>query len=225
MRLLNGSPYHRQIQFPTPIKEIKTLQKILDLEITAFPPQSPITGIDLWIRPGRFRSIQPGLFAPGAPEIEKTEMLLARIGKIVGSGNIGSPEVEGSHCPDSFRINHFHAEPDSRKKRSGPHASAREKGTGKKIQLALRILRPPLNASVTIAQNQPVRLNAPGSGIREGISGKIVSAAGPWKNSGDWWSGHKWHREEWDLQLNDGTLCRAYRDLQKDLWFVDAIYD
>ena len=53
----------------------------------------------------------------------------------------------------------------------------------------------------------------------------VKSYAGPWRLSGDWWDIDGWVRDEWDVALADGTLCRLAHDLRTGTWLLDAIYD
>ena len=59
------------------------------------------------------------------------------------------------------------------------------------------------------------------NGTRYPVSG----SAGPWRRSGDWWDVHGWARDEWDVALADGTVCRLAHDLKTGEWFLDAVYD
>jgi len=54
---------------------------------------------------------------------------------------------------------------------------------------------------------------------------RIVGCAGPWRASGGWWDEEAWARDEWDVALVDGTLCRLARDLRTGQWCVDGVYD
>lgn len=218
MRLANKSDYERSFDFPSPLQDFKTLKKIIELEMSGSPPPAPVSSLELLAKPGRFRRMQSGLFHPNAPEPEKMQMALARIARMMksaGRDHAGSPEIEDSHHPDPFRMKPFFPGSAPRKKETRATPS----------QPVLRKMRPPLDATVWMEQNRPVRLKAAGSGIRPGIAGQIVVAAGPWKSSGEWWTKAKWQREEWDLELHDGTVCRIFLDRRRNLWFVDAIYD
>jgi hypothetical protein len=63
--------------------------------------------------------------------------------------------------------------------------------------------------------------------------GAVVQAAGPWRTSGGWWSadtgagrrGQSWDRDEWDIALASGIVCRIFQDRTTDCWFLEAIYD
>jgi protein ImuB len=51
----------------------------------------------------------------------------------------------------------------------------------------------------------------------------ILTAAGPWRASGDWWTTTPWDREEWDVELSNGGLYRVYQASQR--WFLEGMYD
>ena len=57
--------------------------------------------------------------------------------------------------------------------------------------------------------------------------GPVAQCAGPWRTSGAWWdgTGTHWDRDEWDVGLADGSLCRLFRDRSTGLWFVDGVFD
>ena len=80
-------------------------------------------------------------------------------------------------------------------------------------------------------QGRPARIsahNVTSSGL---VRGKVIQASGPWRTSGDWWRTDVWARDEWDLAVADSitkqsdVICRVYRDVQSEEWFVAGIYD
>ena len=99
-------------------------------------------------------------------------------------------------------------------------AGVRSKYTGGKTAgatIALRIFRPPRVARVTIDSGRPTFVAA------EGVRGRVVQLAGPWRTSGDWWTVDPWERDEWDIGLSDGALYRIY--CAPPGWFVEGSYD
>jgi protein ImuB len=87
------------------------------------------------------------------------------------------------------------------------------------ILLPFRYFRPALEARVT-SERLWTRM----------FQGKILQIAGPWRSSGDWWSGSSgenatWNRDEYDLALSDGALYRLYLDRVPKKWFVEGVYD
>jgi len=54
-------------------------------------------------------------------------------------------------------------------------------------------------------------------------SAPVVARQGPYLASGDWWDTKKWQRAEWDLELENGVVCRCQE--QADGWGMEGIYD
>ena len=78
-------------------------------------------------------------------------------------------------------------------------------------------------------KGQPTRIEARAKPSGK-VSGKIIRASGPWRASGEWWRVDVWARDEWDVVVSDASqsgevLCRIYRDLTSEQWFVAGIYD
>jgi hypothetical protein len=34
-----------------------------------------------------------------------------------------------------------------------------------------------------------------------------------------------WFRDEWDLEMVDGQICRVYWDYNQKKWFLEGVYD
>jgi hypothetical protein len=91
--------------------------------------------------------------------------------------------------------------------------------------IALRLFRPPLDASVILREAKPAQLRCL---ERENIAGEIVWAAGPWRSSGDWAEQEGWSREEWDIAVPNAGGLVLYRLVQDKLsgkWFLEGMYD
>jgi protein ImuB len=93
----------------------------------------------------------------------------------------------------------------------------RGRGPGNAPVLALRRLRPPAPAAVTLASGRPVAMRS------SRLAGRIVAGVGPWRSSGEWWTPQPWLQDEWDVELADGTLCRLAHD--GSAWHIAGIYD
>ena len=91
------------------------------------------------------------------------------------------------------------------------------RGPGGPPHLGFRIFRPPLAARVAVTCGRP------GFVAAEGIRGKVLDVAGPWRTSGDWWTSDPWSRDEWDIALSDGAVYRLYCEPRG--WFVEGSYD
>jgi protein ImuB len=98
--------------------------------------------------------------------------------------------------------------------------------------MALRVFRPFVPAQVEWRSGRPTYL------LSSMIRGKIPFAAGPWRNSGDWWNDTSWNLEEWDVEIDVGAyragrlhrrkanpVYRLSHDLARDEWYLQGEYD
>jgi protein ImuB len=201
LQLENKVEHARVLRFPVPMLDASVFLKLLHLDLSANPPPAPVMRVWLEAEPAKPRAAQSGLFIPIAPEPEKLELTLARLKSLVGDENVGAPVLVDTHRPGAFQM------------LDRPLAPARPLAPS----LPLRALRPPRPARVQMVSGQPVHVQA------EGVRGHVVSSAGPWRTSGDWWTTDPWARDEWDVALSDGALYRIY--CEQGRWFVEGSYD
>jgi protein ImuB len=158
------------------------------------------------VNPVKPQAAQSGLFVPVTPEPVKLELTLARIKSIVGASRVGYPELLDTHRPGAFRMS------------ISPTGYVTPQSVScSRTSLALRIFRPPRAARVALTSGQPGFINA------DGIRGKVLEIAGPWRTSGDWWTADPWSSDEWDIALSDGALYRLCCNPRG--WFVEGSYD
>lgn len=207
LELENRREHIREIRLPVAMRHGKAILKLLQLDLEANSPNAAIVAVRLKLLPVQPRNVQSGIFLPPTPAPDKLEVTLTRIRALVGESNVGIPELLNSHRPAPFQLTL--KQPQVQHENSRPPASSR---------IAFRYFKPPVSAQVQLDQGQPLRLTA-GS-----IRGNVLTYAGPWRSSGDWWSVNSWDRDEWDVSLNDGSLYRIYRD-SGSAWFVEGIYD
>ena len=213
------SKFCRNLRLPLPMLDAKLFLKLLQLELNAHPPGAPILKIHLAAEPARPRSAQGGLFLPPSPEPEKLELTLARIAGLVGESRVGSMELLDTHRAEGFRMRRF--VPGAASEANCKKVSAEEKSA----VAALRMFRPPLRATVTLENGEPVRVACT---KKKEVQGSVLWKAGPWRSSGDWWEREAWARDEWDiaLQNTDGAaLYRLVHDLLGGGWYVEGTYD
>jgi protein ImuB len=211
LRLENRSAHERTLRLPVPSLDTKAFLKLLQLDLSANPPAAPVVHIWMGVNPVKPQAAQSGLFIPVAPEPVKLELTLARIKSIVGASRVGSPELLDTHRPGAFRICSAGGLAAGRPRSAGGFA-ARDRN-----RLALRIFRPPRAARVALTSGQPGFIAA------DGIRGKVLELAGPWRTSGDWWTTDPWSNDEWDIALSDGALYRLCSNPRG--WFVEGSYD
>jgi protein ImuB len=219
LQLEGRAAHERTLRLPVPSLDSKAFLKLLQLDLAAHPPGAPVVHVWMGMNPVKPRFAQSGLFIPAAPEPVKLELTLARIKAIVGEERVGSPELIDTHRPDAFRINQGQTER-SPQNQGQTDLSTRRKNRALgqiRLSLALRIFRPPRAARVAVTSGRPGFIAA------NGIRGKVLDLAGPWRTSGDWWTSDPWSRDEWDIALSDGAVYRLYCEPRG--WFVEGSYD
>lgn len=107
LKLEDKTEHERAIRLPFPMRDSRVFLKLLLLDIESHPPKCAIVAVSITCEPTKPRSIQNGLFQPLAPEPEKLELTLARLTRLVGANNVGSPELVDTHRPGAFRIKRF----------------------------------------------------------------------------------------------------------------------
>lgn len=224
MELEDQTTHQRKLSLPHPLRDHKVLLKLLLLDTEMHPPQAAVKSVAISCEPVKPRVLQNGLFIPLAPAPDKLELTLARLAKLVGEQNVGSPSLIDTHRPDAFSLKRFTLETNTRRGRrkrdKQPVASSRQLGFG------FRMYRPPLRAIVEAEQGCPTQVSAWGK--QRSVYGKVVNLAGPWRTTGDWWREDRWARDEWDVTLERQgrrTLYRIYRELKNGHWFVEGNYD
>lgn len=205
LKLENGGVHERVLRLPVPSLDQRAFLKLLQLDLDTHPPAAPVLHVRLDANPVKPRAAQHGLYVPQAPEPVKLELTLARIQALVGKEKAGAAELVDTHRPGAFRMTAFGRGQTAKTDRL-PHA-----------RVALRVFRPPRTARVTIDSGRPRFVAA------EGVRGRVLELAGPWRTSGDWWTVDPWERDEWDVALSDGALYRIY--CAPPGWFVEGSYD
>src|SRR5262249_2110589 len=97
-------PFHiRTVRLPVPVRDSKLLLKLLQLDLEAHPPCSPVTAVSMLAIPVKARSQQLGLFLPLSPDPERLEVTLARIQSTVGENRLGVPVLLDTHNTTSLQ--------------------------------------------------------------------------------------------------------------------------
>jgi len=231
MMLAGGQQYRRIVRPAIPATDRKFLLKLLQLEIAAHPPQAPVQSLTLTAEAGQSSQMQLGLFAPQMPEPSRLDVTIARLKAIAGEDRVGSPVLEDTHRPGSFRMENFsiagHAAQHA-------HTASTPCAAPSTQRMVLRRMRPPVPVRVELQAMKPVA-------FRENERCfKITAAYGPWKTSGNWWSTDGWNAEEWDIlaESTDGAsiACLLVNSTESDNaeatlhynltnWQLEAIYD
>jgi protein ImuB len=195
------------------MREAAPFLTLVSLALEQHPPSAAVTDLAVSAHAVPHRPGQGGLWHPPAPALRVLATVLARLARLAGTENVGAARPGDTHRPDAFTLGPFRPGP------AGPGSPAVAAG-GEGGALALRRVRPPRPLAVEVADGHPVRVFW---SAQQGTS--VLGQAGPWRVSGDWWDSGAWARDEWDVALADGTLCRLAQDLVSGTWLLDAIYD
>ena len=206
--LRDGSCYRRRFEIPHPTARVETLFGTLDTHLEQVRTESSIVGITLRIKAARRRPRQLGLFETALKNPAQFSASLARLVGVVGSQRLGTPRLQNSYRPDTFRMERL---PERAAERS--HADPAKRWWG----LPLRRMRPPLPTLVDLCEGQPIHLS------NRRLRGAIARREGPWRASGEWWEPDRWDRREWDVELESGGLYRLVYEGRR--WFVEGMYD
>jgi protein ImuB len=210
---LEGNGVHtRTVRPALPTNDRPLWLKLLQLDLEAHPPQAAIVAVILTAEPGSTSKVQLGLFSPQLPEPMRLDVTLARIRALVGDECVGSPVLRDTNQPDGFRVEPFKV-PSVHSPSSATVSSS----------AAMRQLRPPERASITLRDRQPL------SFVFRDCRYEVEHAYGPWLAEGDWWNRQTWALEQWDLigRSSDGAMlcCCLVRDLKEQSWQVVTLYD
>jgi len=216
LRLTDRTVHPRTLALPVPMRDPRVLRTLLLLDLESHPPSAAIDVVTIEVDPAPGRIVQYSLLERPVPSPETLATLMARLGALVGDTRCGSPRLLDTHRPDGWILAPVAF--DDRARPSGgaalPPASA--------SPMVLRRFRPPVAVRVKVEGGRPVRVAIDRRGMP---GGAVQEAAGPWRSSGGWWESPCWNRDEWDVALDGGTVCRLFQDRETGQWFVDGIYD
>ena len=199
----NQKIYRKVLTLPVAMRDSKMLLKLLRLQLQSDPPPGSIVKIILVAEPSRRRAAQSGLFVPSSPDPEKLELTVARLAKLVGSANVGSPELVDTHRPGEFRMSRFrppaNEESPRRKSKYGTELAIAEpaanESPSRRSSVGFRMFRPRLPATIELHDGIPSRV------VFRGVYGSVIAVSGPWRTSGDWWREDSWLQDEWDIEV------------------------
>ena len=216
-RLAGGRAHEGALTPAVPLTEAAAVTGLLRLALEARPPRGIVEGLTLRARPTRAAPAQESLTDPSRPSPRFLAATMNRLVALVGSDRIGAPALLDSHRPDAVGLGAYASPSPLRGEGRARGSMVRGRGPGNAPVLALRRLRPPAPAAVTLASGRPVAMRS------SRLAGRIVAGVGPWRSSGEWWTPQPWLQDEWDVELADGTLCRLAHD--GSAWHIAGIYD
>jgi protein ImuB len=191
----------REIGLGAPTREVETLLSIVRLAVEKRPPGAGVVGVTVLMRAARGVVSQLDLFRPSGPAPDRLAATVARLTGMVGEGRVGRISPVDSWRDETFAVSEF---------RNG-----NGNGNGNE-RLMLRRFRPAREVEVLVEREAPTAMQG------NGISTRVIVAAGPYRSNGEWW-GEEFARDHWDVHGGDGALYRIVREGQR--WFVEGYYD
>ena len=225
LRLTDRTSHARTLQLPAAMRDPRVLRTLLLLDLESHPPPAAVDVVTIEIDPAPARIVQYSLLERAVPSPETLATLMARLDALAGAGRCGSPLLLDTHRPDGFVMT-----PAAFTERRAFSTSDGQRLTpgaqGPRSALAggglLRRFRPPVAVRVAVEGGRPVRIAIDRRGMP---GGAVLQAAGPWRTSGGWWERGRWNRDEWDVALGDGSVCRLFRDRDSGGWCLEGVYD
>jgi protein ImuB len=240
LRFTDGGDSAHLVRVPDPGRDAEKLFRLIHTRLEDATVRRPIEGYQLELTPARPGEQPFHLFESSLRDPNRFAETLAQLEALIGSENVGSPVPADTHRPDAFSMRPFDpgaGPPPMRQGQIGdptlfgPAAAARSPLPA--VQgLPLRRFRPPLPVQLTTRHDPGSGLACPAEILSGQIHGRLHHLAGPWRLSGDWWeTGRLWRREEWDAQLEDGSLYRlaCWREARLTeeetvTWYVEGVY-
>jgi protein ImuB len=227
LRLADRTRHERVLQLPAAMRDARVLRTLLQLDLESHPPAAAVDVVTIEADPAPGRIVQYSLLERAVPSVETIATLTARLGALVGEARCGAAVLLDTHKPDGFEMCRF--ELAGAPQRRAPSrdvtrvaSSGKPGGQSSVLLPMLRRFRPPVAVRVTIERGRPVRIGIDRRGMP---GGAVERCAGPWRTSGAWWEPARWDRDEWDVALRDGTLCRLHQERDTGTWFLDGVLD
>jgi protein ImuB len=199
----------REVPLQSPTRESGILLQLVRLELARRAPSAPVTGMTILVLPARVRATQLDMLRPNGPAPDRLAATLARLSALVGPEHVGTPRVADTWREEAMTID--------RPVLDTGEMSAVCVGPSDTGALGIRRFRPPQEVEVLMERKGPAAFRGKETAAR------ILIAAGPYRISGEWWSGRAFHREYWDVHASDGAVYRMHQDGEK--WFLDGYYD
>lgn len=213
LKLDDDGTHQRSIRLPEPTASPDLLFRTLQSHLETVFTDSAIVAVRLELFPTRPLHRQQGLFDTGLRDPHGFAETLARAAALLGSDQLGTPQLADTHRPDSATL-----VPPS----TGENISTAPTPALPALGIPLRRFRPPRPVRIELQSTSPI----PAYLWSETLRGEIQHHHGPWRANGDWWqSDQAWAREEWDIALGP-PHPGLYRLSQTTTgWYLEGEYD
>jgi protein ImuB len=217
LELEGGGHDLRTVRPAAPTLDAKVLVTVARAELEFRPPSQPVIGVVVGGLSTRSRPTQLDLLRPVGPVPDVLASTLARLAILCGSDRVGMLRQGDTHRPDAVEVEPF--DDQARTVEDVPDPDPDVVPPGAVVRLALRAFRPPVSIEVFENRGQLDFVRG------DGFGGRVVQWAGPRRLRGEWWTAEPYAREYYDVELSDGGVYRIYRDVRRQCWVADGVYD
>ncbi|MGQ0734450.1 MAG: hypothetical protein ACT4QD_12445 [Acidobacteriota bacterium] len=250
VHLVTKAVHARTLQLPAPMRDPKTLRTLVLLDLESHLPSAAIDRVRVLVEPTPARVTAWRLFERAQPSPERVSTLLARLTALMGDTHVGSPRLVDTWKPGVFAMEPFQAE-----RVPAHGAPGRACPALATPHAALRRFRLPVPARVQVQEGRPVRVMTDRRGVAGGLVVQAAGpwrTSGEWWNDAAPPSALRpthlsppvcssaaphpvhlsppthqtsWDRDEWDIQLADGTIYRLHVERAVGQWFIEGVVD
>lgn len=236
LTLDDATTHERRFRVPDPSRDVDLLFRMLHTWLEGVTTESPVVGLRLEAVPVRPGARQFHLFESSLRDPNRFSETMARLEALLGSDRIGTPALLPSHRPDAFAMKPFKESNENRETTRASHSGRKPKivstlpaagvngcNVTLPLGLPLRRFRPALRVEVDTRYDPAHAVEYPRRIYSSTVNGRLLRRRGPWLGSGDWWEDrHSWSRQEWDVQLENGSIYRLVREEYQ--WLLEGIY-
>ena len=197
----NGDVRDLETGFAQATGDARTMLDVMRAKLEGMTFESPIVGLCMQVMRLEECGAVASLFGQNEPDPQAIAVALARLQAATGEIPHRARVRRAACLETRFGYEEFAAVP----------AAVRQKGQGDNVVPQLRLLNVK-EIAVKMRGNKPVHVDAR----------KVVNCAGPWRVD-DGWFETPVVRDEYDVLLDDGMLCRIYR--QGEHWYLRGAYD
>lgn len=179
--------------------------KLITLRISADPPEAAIRSLRAEAHFTPPRPDQKGLYAVSRPTPESLQLTLAKLKKLVGGENVGTPRLVDQRVERPFELD-----------AAGIPLGVENSSPPERAVIAFTYYEPPIAADVLVREGRLVYLST------RHFRGRVAEYSGVWRGNSRWWD-RPWRTQEWDVEIENGGLYRLAKAGKE--WFVIGEYD
>jgi protein ImuB len=202
----DGEAREIEIGFAQPTGDARTMLDLMRAKLEGVTFGAPISGLRLQVLRLEERGAEATLFAQNEPDPQTLAITSARLQAVTGGAPQRARTRRSALLESRFAYSNV-----TTMLHDAQHVVRHAHHDERKPVPQLKLLTVK-EIDVTMRGNAPARVQRK----------RVLKCAGPWRVD-DGWFDNPIARDEYDVQLEDGMLCRIYR--QGDRWYLRGAYD